>query len=59
MSKEQKEAYGLKELYKALLEKAKGTKEMKMIKEDFEAFYCMVEETENPAFLKASQTYKN
>ena len=59
MSEELKEAYDLKELYKVWFEKAKTTKKMHVIKEGLEAFYRKVEETENPAFLKAIQTFKN
>ena len=59
MSEELKEAYDLKELYKEWFENAKEMKEMKVIKEGLEAFYRKVEETGNPAFLKAIQTFKN
>ena len=59
MSRELKEAYELKEIYKKWQENAKKEQNISVVKAGLEAFYRKVEETENPAFLKAIQTFKN
>ena len=59
MSPELKEAYELKELYKKWQESAKEEQNISVVKAGLEAFYRKVEETENPAFLKAIKTFKN
>lgn len=59
MSPELREAYELKELYKKWQESAKEEQNISVVKAGLEAFYRKVEETENPAFLKAIKTFKN
>ena len=59
MSPELKEAYELKELYKKWQNDSRKEMNISVVKAGLEAFYRKVEETQNPAFLKAIKTFKN
>ena len=59
LSSELKEAYELKELYKKWQNDSKTEKDLSVVKAGLLTFYRKVEETQNPAFLKAIKTLKN
>ncbi|MER2191524.1 MAG: ISL3 family transposase [Solibacillus sp.] len=59
MSPALKQGYELKESYKAWQANAKKETDLKKVKAGLEAFYREVEESGNPAFLKAIKTFRN
>lgn len=59
MSPALKQGYELKESYKKWQSNAKKETDVKEVKARLEAFYRKVEESGNPAFLKAIKTFRN